>query len=223
MYDADGNLLPVLAAEIPSRANGGLAADGKSVVWKLKRGVTWHDGQPFTADDCVFNWQYVQDPATAAATIGSFAGLHGARRSTRTPSALSSTSPRPYWDRAMATSLLIPQAPLRGLRRRQIARGAGQPQARGHRPLQIRGVQARRHAARRDQHRLPHAQPAFLRHPGDQGRRRRHVGRARGAANRRVRLRVEPAGGGRSAQAHGGRRQGPRAHRAGRATSSSCS
>ena len=32
--------------------NGGIAADGRSVTWKLKRGVTWHDGAPFTADDC---------------------------------------------------------------------------------------------------------------------------------------------------------------------------
>jgi peptide/nickel transport system substrate-binding protein len=54
-WDADGNLVPVLAAEIPSLQNGGLARDGKSVVWKLKRNVTWHDGKPFTADDLVFN------------------------------------------------------------------------------------------------------------------------------------------------------------------------
>ena len=50
-WDPDGDLLPMLAAEIPSRENGGLAADGKSVTWKLKRGVHWHDGKPFTADD----------------------------------------------------------------------------------------------------------------------------------------------------------------------------
>ena len=65
-WDPDGILVPVLAAEIPSCANGGLSKDGKSVTWKLKRGVTWHDGKPFTADDCVFNWEYVKDPATAA-------------------------------------------------------------------------------------------------------------------------------------------------------------
>ena len=29
-----------------------------SVIWKLKQGVKWHDGKPFTADDCVFNWEY---------------------------------------------------------------------------------------------------------------------------------------------------------------------
>lgn len=71
-WDGDGNLVPVLAAEVPSRENGGLSADGRSVVWKLKRGVQWHDGQPFTADDCVFNWQYVLDPGTAATTIGPY-------------------------------------------------------------------------------------------------------------------------------------------------------
>jgi peptide/nickel transport system substrate-binding protein len=71
-WDAEGNLKPKLAAEIPSRENGGLAADGKSVTWKLKQGVTWHDGKPFTADDVIFNWEYAKDPATASVTIGSY-------------------------------------------------------------------------------------------------------------------------------------------------------
>jgi len=70
--DIDGNFVPVLAAEIPSQANGGLAADGTSVTWKLKSGVKWSDGQPFTAKDIVFTWQYVTDVATAATTIGTY-------------------------------------------------------------------------------------------------------------------------------------------------------
>ena len=52
-WDPDGNMKLVLAAEIPSLQNGGLAADGMSVTWKLKPGVKWHDGKPFTADDVV--------------------------------------------------------------------------------------------------------------------------------------------------------------------------
>jgi peptide/nickel transport system substrate-binding protein len=71
-WSPDGDLVPVLAAGIPSLANGGVAKDGMSVTWKLKQGVKWHDGQSFTADDCVFNWQYAADPATAATTIGSY-------------------------------------------------------------------------------------------------------------------------------------------------------
>jgi peptide/nickel transport system substrate-binding protein len=69
-WDPDGNLVPVLAAEIPDIENGGIAPDGMSVTWKLKKGVEWHDGRPFTADDVVFNWEYASDPATAATTIG---------------------------------------------------------------------------------------------------------------------------------------------------------
>src|SRR5437762_10664780 len=43
-WDPDGNLVPMLAAEIPDMENGGVAADGMSVIWKLKQGVQWHDG-----------------------------------------------------------------------------------------------------------------------------------------------------------------------------------
>jgi peptide/nickel transport system substrate-binding protein len=71
-WGPDGNLVPMLAAEIPDIENGGVAADGMSVTWKLKKGVEWHDGRPFTADDVVFNWEYASDPATAAVTIGNY-------------------------------------------------------------------------------------------------------------------------------------------------------
>ncbi len=71
-WDNEGNLNPLLAAEIPSAANGGVSADGKSITWKLKRDVQWHDGQPFTSADVVFNWEYASDPATSAVSIGSY-------------------------------------------------------------------------------------------------------------------------------------------------------
>ena len=74
-WDAEGNLIPQLAAEVPTRANGGLSADGKSVTWKLKPGVTWHDGKPLTADDVVFTWEYAADPATAAYTTGTYRNI----------------------------------------------------------------------------------------------------------------------------------------------------
>jgi peptide/nickel transport system substrate-binding protein len=43
-WDPDGNLVPILAAEIPSVQNGGVSKDGRAVTWKLKKGVAWHDG-----------------------------------------------------------------------------------------------------------------------------------------------------------------------------------
>src|SRR5438045_6644135 len=62
-WDAEGNLVAQLAAEIPSVKNGGVAKDGLSVTWKLKKNVAWHDGKPFTADDVVVTWEYAADPA----------------------------------------------------------------------------------------------------------------------------------------------------------------
>ena len=66
-FDPDGNFVPILAAEIPTLQNGGLSKDGKSVTWRLKKNVAWHDGKPFTADDVVFTWEYAADPAKVRA------------------------------------------------------------------------------------------------------------------------------------------------------------
>lgn len=55
-----------LGAEVPTLENGGISPDGLSITWKLKQGVQWSDGTPFTADDVVFTWQYVTDEATGS-------------------------------------------------------------------------------------------------------------------------------------------------------------
>ena len=73
--DNDGKIFPVLAAEVPSTQNGGLAADGKSVTYKLKPGIKWADGQPFSADDVAFTYQFIADPASSAVTAGTYANI----------------------------------------------------------------------------------------------------------------------------------------------------
>ena len=92
----DGTLIPILAAEIPSRENGGLSEDGKSVTWKLKQGVTWHDGKPFTADDCVFNWEYGRDPATASVTSGTYRDVEVEKVDSHTVKVMFK-KPTPFW------------------------------------------------------------------------------------------------------------------------------
>jgi peptide/nickel transport system substrate-binding protein len=110
VWDADANLTPKLAAEIPSRDNGGLAADGKSVVWKLKQGVQWHDGQPFTADDVVFNWKFSADPATAAVTAGVYNNLTVEKIDDYTIRIVF-PKPTPFWADPFvgATGMIIPK------------------------------------------------------------------------------------------------------------------
>ena len=119
-WDAQGNLLPVLAAEIPSRANGSVAADGRSVVWKLKPGVRWHDGQPFTADDVVFNADYARNPDTAAVTRGAFADLKVEKVDTYTVRIVFDR-PAPFWPGVYSRITLLPKhlfAPYTGSRSR---------------------------------------------------------------------------------------------------------
>jgi peptide/nickel transport system substrate-binding protein len=63
--DEHAKYVPVLATEVPTLANGGieLVDDGKkmTITYKLRPGVKWHDGQPFTSADVAFTWQAVKD------------------------------------------------------------------------------------------------------------------------------------------------------------------
>lgn len=71
-FDKDGRLVPFLAAEIPSPANGGVAESGESVTWRLRDGVKWADGEPFTADDVLFTYQYVMNPEVNATSAPAY-------------------------------------------------------------------------------------------------------------------------------------------------------
>jgi peptide/nickel transport system substrate-binding protein len=66
--DPDGKRLPVLATEVPTVQNGGVSADGKTVTYKLRRDVKWHDGKPFTAKDVQFTWQAIMDTSNPIAS-----------------------------------------------------------------------------------------------------------------------------------------------------------
>ena len=111
-YDPDGNVVPVLAAEAPSLQNGQVAKDGMSVTWKLKKNVAWHDGQPFTADDVVFTWEYVMDPGTAAVTIGPYRDIVRIDKLDSHTVKIGFKSATPFWSAAFcgaATGPIIPK------------------------------------------------------------------------------------------------------------------
>lgn len=59
---ADGTYVPTLAAEIPTTENGGVSADGKTITWRLKRGLTWSDGTPLTSRDVLFTHRVMMNP-----------------------------------------------------------------------------------------------------------------------------------------------------------------
>jgi peptide/nickel transport system substrate-binding protein len=93
----DGTLVPILVTEIPTTANGGLSADLTSVTYKLKPGIKWADGEPLTADDVVFTWQFVTDKETAATTLGTYRTIDTATAVDATTVKITFKDPNPGW------------------------------------------------------------------------------------------------------------------------------
>ena len=110
-FDPDGNVVPVLAAELPSTQNGGLAKDLTSVTWRLKKGVTWHDGKPFTADDVVFNYEFVMDPANKTVTTGSYTEISKIDKLDSHTVKLTFKKHQPFWSDAFCgvRGMVIPK------------------------------------------------------------------------------------------------------------------
>lgn len=61
-YDVDGVLKPQLAKALPT-----ISADKKSYVFDLREDVKFHNGQPMTAEDVKYSFDYLLDPANKAA------------------------------------------------------------------------------------------------------------------------------------------------------------
>ncbi len=74
-YNQDGEMVPFLASEIPTVANGGVSEDLTSITWKIAPGITWSDGTPFTSADVVFTANYCMDPEGGCAQVTKFEGV----------------------------------------------------------------------------------------------------------------------------------------------------
>jgi peptide/nickel transport system substrate-binding protein len=63
LVDARGRLVPDRALALPTRANGGISADGRTLRYGIRTG-RWSDGAPFDARDVVFTANALRDPRT---------------------------------------------------------------------------------------------------------------------------------------------------------------
>lgn len=59
--DVEGNLYPQLAARLPAITNGGM-----TYTFDLREGVVFQNGQPFTAEDVKYSFDYVLEPKNNA-------------------------------------------------------------------------------------------------------------------------------------------------------------
>ena len=69
-YLEDGSMIPNLCKRVPSVENGLLAKDLSTVTFEIPDGIKWSDGQPFTAKDCVFTWQWITTESNNSVNIG---------------------------------------------------------------------------------------------------------------------------------------------------------
>jgi len=60
IYDRNLTLQPGLAESYV------VSDDGLTYTFKLRQGVKWHDGQPFTAQDVVATWKVIMDPKSGS-------------------------------------------------------------------------------------------------------------------------------------------------------------
>jgi peptide/nickel transport system substrate-binding protein len=74
-YMPDSSIIPILATQVPTVENGQLADDLTSVTFTLREGVVWSDGEPFTADDVAFTWQWIMNPENASVSNGVWAPI----------------------------------------------------------------------------------------------------------------------------------------------------
>lgn len=95
-YDETGALVPMLAAEIPTVENGGVAADLKSITWKLKPDLKWSDGTPVTADDAIFTWKYCTAPDGGCAQAAYYEGVTSVEAPDPQTIKISFAEPKPY-------------------------------------------------------------------------------------------------------------------------------
>ena len=64
-------LVPELATVVPTTKNGGISADGKTIVYHLRKNVSFQDGRPFSADDVIFTWHAVMNKNNdVSSTVG---------------------------------------------------------------------------------------------------------------------------------------------------------
>lgn len=74
-YDNTGALVPYLAKDIPTVANGGVSEDLTTITWKLKEGLLWSDGTAVTAADAVFTSEYCMHPEGGCAQLSKYNGV----------------------------------------------------------------------------------------------------------------------------------------------------
>ena len=134
-YDPDGNLVAGPRGRDPDRA------ERRPRQGRHDRDLEAQEERPAgttasrsRADDVVFNWEYATDPAHRRRDVGLLPRVTRIERSTPHRQ-VTFNRPQPFWADAFCGNrgMIIPKHVFEHVQGRQVARGAGEPEARRHR------------------------------------------------------------------------------------------
>jgi peptide/nickel transport system substrate-binding protein len=114
---ADGALAPNLVEEVPTVQNGLLAEDLTSVTYNLKPNVVWSDGEPFTAEDVRFTWEWALDDANGAVLQNFYTAIEDVEVVDELTVTLHFVNQNPTWADSMTgmgSSIILPKHILEG-------------------------------------------------------------------------------------------------------------
>jgi peptide/nickel transport system substrate-binding protein len=69
---ADNRLVPVLVTRVPSRSNGDISPDGRTILYHLRHNVRFADGRELTASDVAFTYGAIVDARNPVESVDAY-------------------------------------------------------------------------------------------------------------------------------------------------------
>ena len=108
IYDPLVRQDPVSGELRPALASAWELVDERTLRLTLREGVTWHDGQPFSADDVVATFDRLQDPSASPDARADFAALERVEKRSATEVVLHFARPAPLALQSLAFLAILP-------------------------------------------------------------------------------------------------------------------
>jgi peptide/nickel transport system substrate-binding protein len=96
-FNADGEIVPLLVEQAPTVDNGLLSEDLKTATFTFLPDLVWSDGEPVTAQDLVFTWQWVTNEANASVNQATWVTIENVEAKDDKTAVVTFREPRVNW------------------------------------------------------------------------------------------------------------------------------
>ncbi|MDP8909893.1 MAG: ABC transporter substrate-binding protein [Chloroflexota bacterium] len=101
-YDENYEIQPVLADSYE------LSPDGRTYTFRLKQGVTFHNGDPFSSADVKYTYDWIMNPDNASTRAGSFELVESVEAPDPTTVVVTTTEPTATFMSSVAPTMIFP-------------------------------------------------------------------------------------------------------------------